>query len=205
VLSALLLYPWLCCSCGEPTEPGDGTPPDPAIEGFGTACDCEGAGCESFGVPLPNGEGISGCDAVPDDWTGTERVCLRSFTGGAATDTYFANGYCALMGQSCEGDSVICTSAVFGDYASMTACPAGTVLLNSSQTVDVDLGFLGEYSGEIRSKTCALACVEGDTCRAGEHDPALDESSQYGCLEIDGVRFCYDPRNLPANTTATAF
>jgi len=39
----------------------------------------------------------------------------------------------------------------------------------------------------------------------GEPDPVVDEVTQYACIDKDGVKFCYDPRNLPADYTATAF
>ena len=167
---------------------------------IGSACSCEGDECQQAGVPKPASGTIVGCDDVPADWTGADRVCLRTYEGPLATNTYFANGYCSLMATRCTGADLICSSAVFGDYDAMTSCPAGTVLLESSQEVDV----FGQQA-TIGSKTCAAGCSGDDDCRGGEPDPVVDEVTQYACIDKDGVKFCYDPRNLPADYTATAF
>ena len=59
----------------------------------------------------------------------------------------------------------------------------------------------------VDSKVCVPLCTgaEGE-CRPGETDPLLgDEASQYQCCEVDGVQFCYDPRNLTGTETVEAF
>jgi hypothetical protein len=169
--------------------------------GLGSSCSCEGDGCETLGVPVPNGGTIIGCDDVPTDLAGTELVCLRSYEGGMGTSTYFANGYCSLMSATCEGDSMICNNAEFGDFDSHTACPEGSVMLESSQDVSVLT-----WSATVTNKNCVRPCtgIDGE-CREGEYDPDLEEDSQYACLDQDSVMFCYDPRNLAETYTATQF
>ncbi len=170
-------------------------------QGIGSACACtDTSTCEQMGVPIPNGTPITGCDDVPTQ-TGAELVCLRSYSGSLATDTFFANGYCGLMATTCTGADLICNSAVFGDYDTMTACPAGMVLVEDSQDVEV----FGNQA-TIQNKVCAKPCTGAGECREDETDPALqDEATQYACQNYAGVRFCYDPRNLSANYTATQF
>ena len=181
------------------TEEDGGTGGD-VEQGIGSSCTCEGEDCEQMTVPQPASGTIVDCDDVPTDWTGAELVCMRSYPGGLATATYFANGYCGLMATACEGASFICDSATFGDYAGMTTCPTDTVMISDSQTIEV----MGE-SATIDSKMCMLGCeVEGD-CRAGENDPVLEEPSQYTCIDKDGVKFCCDPRGLTDGYTAQAF
>ena len=104
---------------------------------LGSACSCEGDGCfdpTTGTIPVPNGGTIIGCDAM-GDLAGAEEVCLRSYEGMLATNTYFANGFCSLMATQCTGAALICDSAVFGVYADMTACPAGKVMISFSQDV----------------------------------------------------------------------
>jgi len=170
-------------------------------EWIGADCICTGDGCEQMTVPKPNGGTIEGCENVNQPWTGADLVCLRSYSGTLATDTFFANGYCSLMATTCTGDGLICDSAVMGDYANMVACPAGSVLIEDTQDVVV-----ATWSATIESKTCAPVCTDNADCREGEIDPILgDEVSQYQCIDKGGVKFCYDPRNLGASYTATAF
>jgi hypothetical protein len=105
------------------------------------------------------------------------------------------------MATTCTGAALICDSAVFGDYATMTSCPAGSVMISDSQAVDV----LGQQA-TIQNKLCVRACAGNGDCRTSETDPALnDEATQYQCIDKGGVKFCYDPRNLSASYTATAF
>jgi len=168
---------------------------------IGASCTCTDAECEQLGVPKPNSGTIAGCDNVDQPWTGADLVCLRSYTGALATDTYFANGYCSLMATTCTGDSLICDSAVMGDYATMVACPAGSVMLQDTQDVTVM-----SFNATIESKNCAPSCTTTADCREGEIDPVFaDEATQYQCNDKGGVKFCYDPRNLGATYTATAF
>lgn len=173
-------------------------------QGFGSACQCTDTECDQLGVPLPNGGTgtITGCDEVPTDWTGAERVCLRSYGGTLATHTYFANGYCGVMSTACEGADMICNSAVFGDYDAMIACPSGTVMLQDSQEVS----YGGTMTATVRNKLCAKPCTATGQCRETETDPVWsDEVTEYQCLDKDGVKFCYDPRNLSTGYTATQF
>jgi hypothetical protein len=173
----------------------------PLEDYLGSDCTCEGTGCEQMGVPKPAGGTIVGCDGMPEEWPGAAAVCLRSYSGESANQTYFANGYCSLMATSCTGESFICNSATFGEYDNMTACPAGTVMIQDSQHVDV-IGLTAEVS----NKTCALGCTDSSQCRPGEIDPVWsDAAAQYQCVDKGGVRFCYDPRNLSETYTATAF
>jgi len=167
---------------------------------IGSSCSCEGDECVQMGVPKPAGGTIIGCDDVPDDWTGAQKACMQTYEGQLATNTYFANGYCSLMATKCEGAELICSSAVFGDYDAMTSCPGGTVMVVASQDVEVF-----SQQATIDNKNCVVACETNDDCRVGEHDPVVDEVTQYQCIDKDGVKFCYDPRNLPAEYTATAF
>jgi hypothetical protein len=169
--------------------------------GLGEDCTCTGADCSQMSVPKPASGTITGCEQVATGVTGAALACLRSYGGDLATKTYFANGYCALMSTTCTGAALICNSAVFGDYATMTACPAGSVMISDSQAVDV----LGQQA-TIQNKVCVRICAGNGDCRTGETDPALNnEASQYQCLDKGGVKFCYDPRNLSASYTATAF
>jgi hypothetical protein len=173
-----------------------------AVENWlGAACTCTGAECEQAGVPKPSTGTIEGCDTVDASWTGADLVCMRSYTGALATDTYFANGFCGLMATTCVGDDLICGSAVMGDFPNLVACPGGSVMIEGTQEVDV-FGM----TATIESKSCAPVCGSDDDCRVGETDPVFaDEVTQYQCVDKDGVKFCYDPRNLSANYTATAY
>ena len=154
----------------------------------------------SLVVPAPGDRRHTGVHR-PTDWTGADLVCLRSYEGTFATNTYFANGYCGLMATSCTGSSFICGSAVFGDYDNLTACPAGTVMLQDSQDVTI-----GTATATIQNKVCVRACTGTGQCRESETDPALGgQPTQYQCINKSGVQFCYDPRNLSANYTATAY
>lgn len=173
-------------------------------QGIGSACECTDTECDQLGVPLPNGGTgtITGCDDVPTDWTGADRVCLRSYAGSLATKTYFANGYCGLMATTCTGAEMICNSAVFGDYAAMVACPAGTVMIQDTQEVS----YSSTLTATIQTKLCAKPCVGAADCRTTETDPVwTDEATQYQCIDKAGVKFCYDPRNLGASYTATQY
>ncbi len=176
---------------------GDGDSDADGDLDIGSACTCEGEGCEQSmtGIPIPNGGTIIGCDDV-GDLAGSELVCLRSYEGDMATNTYFANGYCSLMATACEGAQLICDNAEFGDHGAMVACAAGTVMVSYSADVEVDV--LGQLlTATIDSKICTRSCTEAAQCRNTEHDPVLDEPTQYGCLEQSGIQFCYDDRNLP--------
>ncbi len=174
---------------------------------FGSACTCTGSGCTQLGVnvPIPTGGTLVGCDDVPTDVTGAALVCLRSYKGPFATNTYFSNGYCALMSTKCEGDKTICDNGTFGSYDEMTECPTGTVMLSSTQDVEVELVPGSAMNATIDNKSCIKACTADDECRAGEQDPKLSETSQYACVDKEGVKFCYDPRNLPDEYEATSF
>jgi hypothetical protein len=176
-------------------------------EGIGSACTCEGSGCEQalVHVPIPNGGTIVGCDDVPSDVSGTELVCLRSYEGSYATNTYFANGYCALMSTLCDGDATICDSAVFGVYADMDECPPGSVKLTSSQDVEVELIPGVTLQATIDNQICAASCQGEGDCREDENDPVLGAPTQYACIDKEGVKFCYDPRDLPETYTAEQF
>lgn len=168
--------------------------------GVGSACECTGQGCDNMSVPVPNGGTIVGCDDVPTQ-TGAELVCMQTYSGGLATDTWFANGFCSLMATTCTGAALICDSAVFGDYDTMVACPAGMVMIEDTQEVDVF-----NNQATIQNKLCAPSCTTSADCREGEEDPKLyDEVTQYQCVDKGGVKFCYDPRNLGTTYTVTQF
>jgi hypothetical protein len=168
---------------------------------IGSACSCTGQGCDQMGVPVPNGGTIEGCDDVPTDWTGGDKACMRSYGGDFANNTYFANGYCSLMATACEGDSLICDSAVMGDFAAMTECPAGTVMIQDTQEVTVMTA-----TATLQNKNCAITCTGAGQCREDEVDPVFnDEPTQYECIDKNGVQFCFDPRNLSPDYTATEF
>lgn len=171
---------------------------------IGASCSCSDAACEMAGVPIPNGgDAIVGCDGVPTDHAGA-RVCLRSYAGETVTKTYFANGYCALQSiGNCVGADLVCGSASFGDYATMTSCPAGTVMIEMNVETSMAGGLL---SATMDSRACVKSCTTDAECRVGETDAAFGgEVSQYGCIDKDGVKFCYDPRNLSDTYSATLF
>ncbi|MDJ0766899.1 MAG: hypothetical protein QNJ97_28250 [Myxococcota bacterium] len=174
---------------------------------IGDPCTCEGTGCEQdgFDVPIPNGGTIIGCENVPSGLAGSELVCLRSYVGNAANDTFFANGFCSLMATDCDGNQLICDNAAFGAYADMAACPAGNVLLTYDIDVQVELVPGQALEATVSNKTCTPSCqVEGD-CRESETDPVLNQDTQYACLDKDGIKFCFDPRGLPTDYTAEQF
>ncbi len=168
---------------------------------IGSSCSCQGDECDVFGAPSPTGGTINGCDDVPTDWPGGLRACLRSYEGTAGNDSYFANGYCSLMAANCEGNAMICGLATIGDYDAMSACPDQTVLVITTTKID--------YSGmqaTVDSKRCAKLCAGNEECRTDEVDPLLGDSpTQYQCIDRDGVKFCFDPRSLPEEYTATEF
>lgn len=179
-------------------DPDGGEPDDQWI---GSSCSCSGEECEQMGVPVPNSGEIHGCDEVPADWTGGDRACLRTYEGAVANNTYFANGYCSLMAVACEGHEFICENAVMGDYDAMTECPPGTVMLMDALLVEVM-----SQTATINNKNCVAACESNDDCRVGETDPVLDnQPTQYECIDKDGVKFCFDPRNLSEEYSVTAF
>ncbi|MFH1808540.1 MAG: hypothetical protein ABIJ09_07340 [Pseudomonadota bacterium] len=197
-------------SCGSPEEFGQVVQAEPAFfEGFfrgiGAPCHCEGQDCETLGVPQPDHGSIFGCADVPPVWNGGQKVCLRSYVGARANDTHFANGYCAIMATHCEGAALICSNARFGDYARLTRCPPGTVLIQGREQVRVDLGILGTHQATLDTRVCAAACTGDADCRVGEVDPALDEPSEYQCVVEDEVGCCYDPRSLSPQHQFTAF
>ncbi len=164
-----------------------------ADDGIGSACECVDPGCFQLEVPKPAGGTIVGCEGVPSE-TGAALVCLRSYGGTTANNTWFANGYCSLMSTSCTGPALVCNSAEWGDYAANTSCPAGHVQIRGEEEVSTVLG-----DATILSRVCAPVCVDDSDCRVGENDPVLSETTQYQCiLDKDPIKFCYDPRNLGA-------
>ncbi|MBN2802601.1 MAG: hypothetical protein JXR91_05880 [Deltaproteobacteria bacterium] len=172
-----------------------------ADQTIGSACSCATSGCEALGIPVPNGGTPVGCDDVPTDVTGAEVVCLRSYSGTSANQTWFANGLCSLQATGCTGAVVICDQATFGDYDNMTACPADHVMISSSTKVA-----FGTMEADVDSKACAKSCETDSDCRNDETDEVWEgEATQYGCIDKDGVKFCYDPRNLSDNYTVEAF
>lgn len=112
---------------------------------------------------------------------------------------YFANGDCTLMALRCIGDALICSSAALGDCDAMPRCPVGSALVRTSGVVDV----MGLHA-ELDSPLCAPLCNSEGDCRGNETDPVMGEApAGYTCHTQDGARFCYAPRNLAADTTAT--
>ncbi|MCP4679098.1 MAG: hypothetical protein GY854_27125, partial [Deltaproteobacteria bacterium] len=99
-------------------DAGGDTDYDPE-QWIGSACTCEGAECQLMGAPIPNAGNIIDCDDTPTDWPGADKVCLRSFGGALGVKTYYANGYCAVVATQCEGEAIICNSAVMGDFNTM--------------------------------------------------------------------------------------
>ncbi|MBN2344541.1 MAG: hypothetical protein JXX29_01410 [Deltaproteobacteria bacterium] len=173
-----------------------------ADQTIGSACTCVGTTCESATVPLPNGgEGIIGCDDVSTEFGGSV-VCLRTYSGTMANDVFFANGYCAIQAMAnCTGNDLVCATAEYGDFDAMTSCPAGTVLIEMDVVAATIVG-----DANLSSKVCAKGCADNSECRTDETDPVLSgEATQYACIGETGAQFCYDPRNLSATYTATAF
>ena len=195
---------------GTGTEVDTGTDTGEAIwvdggQGLGSACGCVGNDCSQVDVPIPNGETMVGCDDVPADIPGAERVCFRTYEGEIATNTYFANGYCALTAAKCDGKEMLCSYAEFGSFDEMTSCPAGAVMFSGKMDIVVELSG-NELSAVSENKTCAKSCTNDTDCRNGETDPKLSgAATQYACIDKDGVKFCYDPRNLPKEYTAQQF
>ncbi len=168
---------------------------------IGSACTCEGADCSMAGAPVPHQGTIVDCDDTPGNWPGAAKVCLRSYGGPLGVKTYYANGYCSVVATKCEGEAIICGTAVMGTFDDMTSCPSGSVLVTSVQEIA-----LSGMTATVDNKTCALACDDDSGCRTGETDPDLNgEATQYACLDKDGVKFCHDPRNLTGDYTAEAF
>jgi hypothetical protein len=197
-------------ACGAPPEFEAVVQAEPASfgevsHGLGAPCVCEGEACSTFGVPQPNRGAILGCAEVPASYGGGQKVCLRSYVGERANPTYFANGYCALMATQCEGSSLICSNARFGDHAAMTRCPPGSVRIEATEHVRVELGLLGTHTATLQTRICAAACQDDSACRVGEYDPVLDAPGQYQCVLEDGVGCCYDPRSLSPEHALTAF
>jgi hypothetical protein len=183
------------------TAAGDTDSGSSANGWLGAPCACTGDECEMMGMPMPTGGTITGCENVPTPWTGAELGCMQTNASGLGPESWFANGYCTLMAVDCEGDATLCDDGDVGDLSAMTACPAGSAMLTGSGELDV-MGF----SAVLTSSLCAPLCETNDDCRVGETDPDLGgEPSQYECHELDGVRFCYDPRNLSDDATAVAY
>lgn len=168
---------------------------------LGAPCTCTGDGCEQLGMPVPTGGVIEGCDGVPTDWTGGDLACLRTNASGVGPPSWFANGFCALMAVQCEGSAAICDGGDVGDFDALVACPVGAALITGSAEISV----MGQ-SATLTSKLCAPRCEGAGECREEEADPALDgAASQYTCHALQGVQFCYDPRNLGDDATAEGF
>ncbi|MBW1811492.1 MAG: hypothetical protein JRJ87_25105 [Deltaproteobacteria bacterium] len=182
-------------------DAGDGGDQGVVIEGLGSACTCEGVECDQFGFPDPAGGTIVGCDDVPTNISGAALACWRTFESDMFPNTYYANGYCSLMASLCDGVPFVCPMFTIGDYDNMTTCPAGSVMITDSQVFEVM-----EAQVTVDTKICVASCDSSDDCRIEEVDPVLgNEPTQYDCLDYDGVKFCYDPRNLSEEYTATAF
>jgi hypothetical protein len=200
------LYVLLFAACGADTlhpMSDAGSKTDAATvsaQTLGSPCTCTSSDCDSFGVPEPPQGDIKGCDQVPTNWPGGLRACMRSYDGALATGTYFANGYCDLMASTCTGSNTVCGSAVFGDYDQMVACPSGSVMLQDTTQVSV----LGQ-NATVMTKLCVQKCTATGQCRETETDPVWSAPTQEQCNDKAGVKFCYDPRNLSAAYTATAF
>ena len=79
------------------------------------------------------------------------------------------------------------------------------MLLSSTQEVEVELVPGSVMTATIDNKTCVAGCVGEGDCREGEQDPELGAATQYTCNDKDGVKFCYDPRNLVDGYTAEQF
>lgn len=175
---------------------------DPNGDGWlGAPCTCTGEDCETMGMPVPTGGTIAGCENVPVPWTGAELGCMRTNASGIGPESWFANGFCALMAVACDGDDTLCADGNVGDIAAMTGCPTGSAMISGTG----ELSVMG-MSATLTTELCAPLCETNDDCRVGETDPALDgDPSQYECHELDGVSFCYDPRNLADDASAEAF
>jgi hypothetical protein len=185
---------------GGPDAGDTGDQGGPVIQGLGSPCTCEGPECEQMGFPDPTGGPIIGCDDVPTNIPGAELACMRTYQSDIA-NTFFANGYCSLIATQCTAMPMVCDALIFGDYDNMTSCPAGSVMIT-----DIQLFVIMEFEVPIPTKNCAASCQSSNECREEEVDPVLgNEPTQYDCLDYDGVKFCYDPRNLSGEYTATQF
>ncbi len=152
----------------------------------------------NMGVPIPHAGEIVGCDDVPQDWTGAEKSCLRSYSGAFGPTLFYANGFCSLMTTKCQGEDIICGPAVFGEYDIMTECPPATTLISWSVQVEVSLAGSTTLQADISYKLCVPQCQGDEDCRIGETDAVFeDQESQYQCLKKDdGLGFCFDSRNF---------
>jgi len=195
-------YLYVDGGCIDTSAPGTDSDADAdGDSGLGAPCSCTGTECELMGMPVPTGGTITGCENVPTPWTGAELGCMQTNASGVGPESWFANGFCTLMAVDCEGDATLCDEGNVGDLSAMTACPAGSARLSGSGELDV-MGF----SATLTTALCAPLCETNDDCRAGETDPVLGgDPSQYECHELDGVKFCYDPRNLSDDASAEAF
>jgi hypothetical protein len=175
-----------------------GTDGDADIDNWlGAPCACTGEGCDMMGMPVPNGGTITGCENVPVPWTGAELGCMRTNTSALGPESWFANGFCTLMAVDCQGDATLCAQATVGDIEAMNDCPVGSAMLSGSGEIE---------TVTLTTEVCVPLCESDDDCRTGETDPELGgEPSQYECYELDGVKFCYDPRNLSDDATAVAY
>lgn len=168
---------------------------------IGSACRCEGEGCSLAGVPIANAGSFIGCEDLPDDWPGAVPGCMRSYTGELSVPYYYANGFCILMSLYCTGDKIVCDPMTeeTGDFHAMTTCPEDTVLVQKHWAVTAS-----GLNAEFEQKMCAPVCREDSDCRVDEYDEVFDEPGQYQCLDRDGIRFCFDPRNLSEDDTVEA-
>jgi len=190
-----------CIDTAAPGPDGDADADSDADGWLGSPCSCTGDGCDQMGMPIPTGGLIVGCSDVPTDWTGAVPACLRTNASGVGPESWFANGFCTLMAVECDGDATLCDGNDVGMFDLMVECPAGSALITGS----AELSVMG-MSATLTSKLCAPSCEGEGQCREDETDPDLDgAATQYQCHELDGVQFCYDPRNLGDDAAAEGF
>lgn len=162
---------------------------------IGSACSCEGDGCRIAGVPTEHRGTAVGCDEVPKDQPGALLGCLQSYEGDITYNFYYAQGFCTLLSVGdCSGDENICLAIPAGDFEAMVSCPKNAVLI----TLRRELSSQGLHA-EFSTKYCAPACDQDADCRVEAFDDFLNEPGRYQCIDKDGVKFCYDPRNLNAD------
>ncbi len=193
LLSRFAAIAALCVAFGMTACDDDNDDPSPAKieinhqeQWLGAACECVGDNCEMFGIPLPQGTPLSGCNNVPVGLPGTQAVCLRTIPEEAkitAPPVWFPQGYCTLSAVACEPASEFtCQMASYGNVDEFKSCPHGSAMLAS----DFDYEIMG-IASELRTRTCAKLC---------ETDADCNDAGEVSCVERSGIKFCYNEKNF---------
>ena len=164
---------------------------------IGSACSCVGEAClktlpgnedDQRPMPSPDPAEVTFVDCEPEQVAGAQTSCFLSYEGNLGPTTYYEGGLCAISSASCEGSALLCAQgADYGDYDTHEICPAGRVMLRTT-TEMANLGMT------VHSKICVPACEASSDCRTG-----------YDCIDKDGVKFCYDERNISGEYEAELF